>query len=263
MKLRSMPGLFLALTAFASTLTASAEQVTVAVASNFLGPLKELAAEFEKESGHQVRISSGSTGKLYAQIVHGAPYDVFLAANKREPARLEKEGLAVAGTRFTYALGRLVMWSADASLIQGDGSALLHSGRIDTVAMANPRTAPYGAAAQAVLQALQLKNGDLRVVRGENIGQAFQYAASGNAQIGFVALSQVRDPNNTITGSLWIIPSELYPAIAQQAVLLQRAAGSDVARAFLSFLQGDRVRQALVARYGYGAPSPMLATDMR
>ncbi len=238
---------------------ALAETVSVAVASNALGAAKTLSEVFEGETGHEVKVSSGSTGKLYAQIVNGAPYDVFLAANEREPKRLEDAGLSVAGTRFTYALGKLVLWSADGAAIQGDGVALLKAGDFNRLAIANPRNAPYGVASMEVLKAMyvdqQLKR---KLVRGENIGQAFQYVASGNAELGFIAMSQLVGASQSIEGSLWMVPSEMYSPVRQQAVLLKRAEHSEAAAAFIEFLQSAPAKEILVQRYGYGV-EPALA----
>lgn len=233
---------------------AAADTVSVAVASNFLAPLRALSETFERQSGHRLRISSGSTGKLYAQIAHGAPFDVFLAANEREPARLEREGLAAADSRFTYALGRLVLWSRAPDRIPGDGAALLQAGSFGRLAIANPKTAPYGAAAMAVLRHLGLAEALAgKLVRGENIGQAFQYVASGNVELGLVAFSQVLATEEP--GSVWQVPDAWYPPIAQQAVLLERAQGAQAAEEFLAFLKSDAVRRELMARFGYGMPA--------
>ncbi len=225
----------------------AAQEVRVAVASNFLAPAKALARAYETAEGVPVKLSSGSTGKLYAQIVNGAPFDIFLAANRREPERLEAEGGAVKGSRFTYALGRLVLWSADARLVE-DPRSVLEAGDYRRLALANPRTAPYGAAAVAVLEALGLRQKlDERLVYGENIAQAYQFVATGNAQLGFIARSQLPEGK----GSSWIVPEDLYPPIEQQAVLLQRAADKARARAFMEYLRGPEAG-ALVESFGYG-----------
>ncbi len=243
--------IWLALFGFA----ARADVVSVAVAGNFLAPIKLLAQEFERSSGHQLRVSAGSTGKLYAQIVNGAPFDVFLAANAAEPTRLEQAGVAVAGTRFTYARGRVVLWSADAQRIRDNGPALLASGGFRRIAIANPRTAPYGAAAMAVLENLGVRARiEPLLVQGEDIGQAFHYTASGNADAGFIAYAQLRDPANRIVGSAWVVPEDLYPPIRQQAVLLARARDKPAARAFLIFLQGPQAAR-VIEQYGYGLKS--------
>ena len=237
------------------SLPSRAELVSVAVASNFLAPARALAQAFEKASGHAARLSAGSTGKLYAQIVNGAPYDIFLAANEREPARLELAGAAVPGTRFTYARGRLVLWSADPRRVPAQGEVLLKSGHVGRLAIANPRTAPYGSAAVAALRALGVyERIGPSLIRAESIGQAFQFAASGNADLGLVALSQIEDPNNRIRGSAWLVPADLYPSIRQQAVLLARGRDNVGARAYLEFLKGAEAT-AVIKAYGYGIES--------
>ena len=233
-----------------------AREVRLAVASNFLGPVYEIAATCEAESSHKVIISSGSTGKLYAQIVNGAPYDLFLAANSREPERLEEEGQIQPDTRYTYALGVLALWvpggeSHDITDARGAFAAM--DGQ--RVAIANPRTAPYGAAAAAVLedwdQWVALKG---RLIRGENISQAYQFVASGNAGSGFVALSQLLDPKRPPAGRYWRIDDSLYPPIRQQVVLLKRAAGNPAAEAFWRYLKSPLARERIAA-FGYGLDS--------
>ena len=246
-------GLF-GLLLLACSVTVLAEPLRVAVASNFLMPAKELAARFEKTSGQAVTLSAGSTGKLYAQIVHGAPFSVLLAANATEPERLEEEGLAVSGSRFTYAAGRLVLWSLDPDLLKaGGGEDLIRRGDFGRLAIANPKTAPYGAAAVQTLRALAQDPASLgpRVVRGENVSQTYQFIATGNVDLGFVALSQVSNPQRPAQGSFWIVPEDLHEPIEQQAVLLTRAAEDIQAKAFLAYLQGPVARE-LIAAYGYG-----------
>ncbi len=232
-----------------------AGEVTVAVASNFLNPFKQLIPVFEKKSGHTVRTVSGSTGKLYAQILHGAPFEVFLAADSERPRLLEKNRQAMAGTRFTYARGKIVLWSADPRRIAADGESTLHLKNFEHLALANPKTAPYGKAAYTILKRLNLWEAlSSTVVRGENIGQTFQFVATGNAEIGFVALSQVLDPRLKIRGSRWIVPEHLYDAIDQDAVLLTRGRSQPAARAFLKFLKSDATR-TMIQTYGYGLKS--------
>ncbi|MCG6862680.1 MAG: molybdate ABC transporter substrate-binding protein [Chromatiaceae bacterium] len=233
-----------------------AEPLRVAVASNFLMPAKALADRFEQASGYQVSLSTGSTGKLYAQIVNGAPFSVFLAANAAEPRRLEAQGKVVAGSRFTYAVGRLVLWSRDpAQLAAGDGADLIRNGEFARLAVANPKTAPYGMAALQAMQALGLDPATLgrRLVRGENVSQVYQFTASGNADLGFVALSQVSNPEKPAAGSYWLVPSDLHEPIEQQAVLLDDSPNDEGARLFFDFLKGPKSRE-LIARYGYGTP---------
>lgn len=232
----------------------SAASLRVAVASNFLMPARALAQRFEAMNGQEISISAGSTGKLYAQIVNGAPFAVFLAANAAEPKRLEASGHAVPGSRFTYATGRLVLWSRDPALFaKRDGADLIRQGSFARLAVANPRTAPYGSAAVQAMRTLGVQPESLgsRLLRGENVSQAFQFVASGNADAGFVALSQVRNPERPLHGSRWLVPAELHDSIEQQTVLLIRGSDDRDARAFLDFL---RLPEALevIAAYGYG-----------
>jgi len=248
------PILSLLLAAALTPLIAGAADVQVAVAANFLSTGRTLATRFEADHGDHVLISSGSTGKLYAQISHGAPYDVFLAADAHRPAVLEREGLTVPGSRFTYARGRLVLWSRDPRRIDAQGEVLVQ-GQLQRIALANPKTAPYGTAARAVLIHLNLwQPYQSRLVRGENVGQTFQFAASGNVGAAFVALSQVRQLPTAQRGSHWLVPESLYPPIEQQAVLMRRAAGNDAARAFVRFLRSAQARELITAA-GYGAPA--------
>jgi len=233
---------------------AAAGETTAAVATNFTNPARTLIARFETGTGHRVHLVTGSTGKLYAQILHGAPFDVFLAADRARPQLLEAEGRAAAGTRFTYARGRLVLWSATAGYIKENPAAQLKAAAFNRLAIANPKTAPYGQAARAVLLRLGLWDTlQPKLVRGENIGQAFQFVATGNAELGLVARSQVRDPNLTTPGSGWDVPPGWHPPLDQDAVLLERGAANAAARAFLDYLKGPAAR-ALIEQYGYAVP---------
>ena len=232
--------------------TVAAETVQVAVATNFLGTLHEIAVGFEQDAGHHVVLSSGSSGKLYAQIKHGAPFDVFFSADVRRPKLMEETGLAVEGSRFTYAIGRLVLWSPDPNMIMDNGRVVLSEGRFEHLAIANPKTAPYGTAARSTLQALGLWNRvKARIVQGENIGQTFQFVFSENAQLGLVALSQVVDPRIK-SGSRWNVPENLYEPLHQQAVLLVRGQDNEAAKAFLDYVKGPKARK-LIERFGYGS----------
>lgn len=232
---------------------ATAETVRVAVASNFLATLKTLADRFEAAHGTAVVVSSGATGALYAKIRHGAPYDVFLAADARRPALLERDGLAVADSRFTYARGRLVLWSRRPGLLE-DGAAALSDGRIARLALANPKTAPYGVAAVETLAHLGLWPAVAdKVVRGENVGQTLQFAITGNVDAAFLALAQIRHPAHRGEGSAWIVPAAYHRPLDQQAVLLSSAADRDGARAFLDYLRGPEAR-ALIREHGYDLP---------
>ena len=226
------------------------DYVTVAVASNFASTARDISAEFSQESGFRVRITTASTGKLYAQIVNGAPFDILLAADAARPLRLETGGAGVRGTRFTYALGALVLWSRQADDCR-DALQRADGGRI---AIANPETAPYGAAAKSFLQQSGLWDsiGD-RLVVGENISQTLQFAASGNAELGFIARAQLRTPSLPPASCSWPVPETMHAAIEQQAILLQRGAGTLGAEAFLRFLRGEAGR-AIILRHGYGLP---------
>ncbi len=228
-----------------------ADEVQVAVAANFTAPMQDIAQAFEQDTGHRVVAAFGSTGQLFAQISHGAPFEVFLAADDTTPARAESERLAVAGSRFTYATGALALWSADTNLIN-DGEQLLRSGDFQHLAIANPKTAPYGLAATQVMQALNLTNAlKPKLVEGQSIGQTYQFVASGNAQLGFVALSQVSRNGEITSGSAWQVPAALYEPIHQDAVLLSKGANNIAATALLDYLKGERAA-AIISRYGYG-----------
>lgn len=228
-----------------------AAEIRVAVASNFLIPIKTIAREYEQETGDKLIISAGSTGKLYAQIMHGAPFDVFLAANEREPERLEKEGYALSGSRFTYARGRLALWDPKGLYRQASLEAVLKSGDYQRLSVANPLTAPYGAAAIDVLQTLKLDQlVQARLLRGENVSQAYQYVASGAADLGFVALSQLKASSNVQPNSFWIVDEVMHAPILQQAVLLNRARENSRAQAFLEYLKNPQ-GQARIERFGY------------
>ena len=234
-------------------LSAQADEVRVAVAANFATPLKTLAAEFEKESGHTLALSAGASGKLYAQIKSGAPFDVFLSADDETPSRLEKEGDAVSVSRFTYAVGRLVLWSAQPNTVDAQG-AVLKTGNFKHLALAAPHLAPYGAAAvQTMTQLGLLAALKPRFVQGESIGQTYSFVASGNAELGFVALSQVFENGRINQGSGWIVPASLHEPLRQDAVLLARSRDKAAARALLAFLQGSKAR-GLIRAFGYEAP---------
>lgn len=230
-----------------------AGELLVAQAANFLKPMEEIGAAFERASGHTVRISAGSTGKLYAQIKHGAPFDLFFAADQRRPRLLEEEGLTVPGRRFTYAVGRLTLWSRDPDRITGDGAAVLCRGSFEHLAIANPKTAPFGNAAVQTLEKLGLYDGlHSKIVQGENVGQAFQFVFSGNAELGFVSLSQVLDPRIGGEGGRWDVPPQLHDPLKMDAVQLTRSEGNAAARALLDFVKGEAAR-AIIERYGYSA----------
>ncbi|MEH6491954.1 molybdate ABC transporter substrate-binding protein [Halopseudomonas sp.] len=230
--------------------SAQAGKVTVAVAANFTAPMQAIADAFTEDTGHQLTPAFGSTGQLYAQISHGAPFDVFLAADASTPAKLEAEGRTVTGSRFTYATGALALWSAQTGLVDAKG-AVLHSDRFQHLAIANPKTAPYGLAALQVMQGMQLADSLApRLVEGQSIGQTYQFVASGNAELGFVALSQIYRNGELSSGSAWQIPTALHDPIRQDAVLLQRGANNQAARALLAYLQGERAK-TIIRTFGY------------
>lgn len=238
------------LLALSCTVAAHAGEVQVAVAANFAGPMEKLAAEFARDTGHKAIVATGATGKFYAQIRNGAPFEVLLAADDETPARLEREGKAVAGSRFTYATGRLVLWSAREGMVDG-GAAVLKGDGYKHLAIANPRTAPYGAAAVATLDKLGLSaTVQPRIVQGENIAQAWQFASTGNAELGFVAQAQVWRDGKFTAGSGWIVPSTMHEPIRQDAALLFKGRDNPAARALLDYLRGDKAR-ALIRTFGY------------
>ena len=233
--------------------TAQAGEVSVAVAANFAMPMQLLVSQFEKQTGHKARLSIGATGKLYAQIKSGAPFDVFLAADDETPARLEKEGDAVAGSRFTYAVGQLVLWSANTKLVDPQGR-ILASGGFKHLALASPSLAPYGAAAVQRLTGLGLVGAlTPRFVQGVSIGQTYSFVATGNAELGFVALSQIYANGKITGGSGWIVPSRLHRPLRQDAVLLERARNNPAATAWISFLKTAQSK-AVIRSFGYETP---------
>ena len=232
------------------TLNALAGQVSVAVAANFNAPMQRIAQAFEQETGHKVILSVGSTGNFYAQIRHGAPFEILLAADDETPLRLEKEGLGVAGSRLTYAIGKLVLWSRQPGLVDDQGE-VLRSGQFQRLAIANPKLAPYGAAALETLNQLGvLKNLQPKFVQGENIAQTYQFVASGNAALGFVALSQVWVEGKPVPGSAWVVPGHMHTPIQQDAIVLQKGQGQLAAQALMRFLRSDKAR-AIIRSFGY------------
>lgn len=243
-------GIVLALLAGVALQSVRAGEVNVAVAANFTDATRDIVPLFEKATGHTVKVSYGSTGKLYAQIEHGAPFEVFLAADSKRPIMAERDGLAVKGSRFTYAVGKLVLWSPQEGAFK-NGELYLHTGDFKRLAIANPKTAPYGQAAQQVLTFIglweRLKG---RLVRGDSIAQTFQFAATGNVEAGFVAKSQVEAWKES-KGTTWVIPQQYYNPIEQQAVLLKKGESDEAAKAFIAFLKGDAARQVITS-YGYG-----------
>ena len=231
-------------------ITLQADKLKIAVATNFLHPLSLIAHEFESQTGHSITLIPGSTGKLYAQIINGAPYDAFFAADVNRPLTLELKGVAQPGSRFTYAIGQLVLWSPDRHSLVADIQHLPRQ-NFRFLAIANPELAPYGRAARQVLQAYNVWDRlQGRMVRGENIGQTFQFVISGNAEVGLIAFSQLKHSAKKAQGTFWIVPPEKYDPIEQQAVLIKsnKAAGE-----FLSFCRSDTALKIIHA-YGYHTP---------
>lgn len=230
------------------SLPALAEQVQVAVAANFLAPMQAIASQFKAATGHEAVVVSGSTGKLFAQVQNGAPFEVFISADSKTPKKLAATGLALADTQFTYAKGKLALWSPKADAVK-DESAL--KGDFAHLAVANPKTAPYGAATMEVLAKLGLTDTvSGKIVEGENIGQTFQYVATGNAELGFVALSQIYKDGKLSKGSAWVVPAEYYSPLTQDAILLKKGENNPAASALLTFLQGDQAK-TIIQQYGY------------
>jgi len=227
-----------------------AAEAQVAVAANFAEPIKAIAVVLEKTTGHTLKITVGSTGRLYAQIRNGAPFDVMLAADAKAPAQLEADGLAQPGSRFTYATGKLVLWSADAAKVDAQGAVLKTDG-FRKLAIANPKTAPYGAASIEVIDKLGLSASlTPKIVQGESIGQTYNFAFTGNAEIAFVAMSQVLEAGRLKGGSMWVVPQNLYVPIRQDAVLLKRGANNEAALALMKLLKSPNTRD-LIRSFGY------------
>jgi molybdate transport system substrate-binding protein len=244
--MRTVVGLFAAL----AVCVVRAAEVNVAVAANFTAPMHAIAESFEKDTGHQARLAFGSTGRFYAQIKNGAPFHVLLSADDETPARLVQEGAADPASRFTYAIGSLVLWSSKPGFVDDTGE-VLRRGAHGKLAIANPKTAPYGRAAIETLTRLGVLSAvEPKFVQGENIAQTFQFVSSGNADLGFVALSQVMQDGKVQNGSVWIVPADLHDPIRQDAVLLTRGRGNPAAHALLEYLKGDKARR-VIRSFGY------------
>lgn len=245
--------LFSPLLAFCAALLpvlAQAAEVNVAVAANFTGPMQQIAAQFEQATGHKAVIAYGTVGKFYAQIKNGAPFEVLVSSDDATPLKLENDGLALPESRFTYAVGKLVLWSASPGLVDDNGE-VLKRGDFRHLAIANPKVAVYGAAAVAALNKLGVYEPlQDKIVLGENITQSYQFAATGNAELGFVALSQIYKDGQFASGSHWLVPPELYPPLKQDAVLLSRGKANPAADALLGYLKSDAARTVIRA-YGY------------
>ncbi|MBB1608406.1 MULTISPECIES: molybdate ABC transporter substrate-binding protein [unclassified Pseudomonas] len=242
--------LSLALAACLATHAALADEVQVAVAANFTAPIQAIAKDFEKDTGHKLVASFGATGQFYAQIKNGAPFEVFLAADDSTPAKLEQEKAVVPGSRFTYAIGKLALWSPKDGYVDAKGEVLKQGG-FQHLSIANPKTAPYGLAATQVLDKLGLKDKLAgKIVEGQNIGQAYQFVSSGNAELGFVALSQIYKDGKVTAGSAWIVPADLYEPIRQDAVILEKGKDNAAAKALVDYLKGPKAA-AVIKAYGY------------
>lgn len=227
-----------------------AEEALVAVAANFSAPMQQIAVSFQKDTGHQLRMSYGATGGFYAQIKNGGPFDVFLSADQITPQKLEAEGLGVALTRFNYATGQLVVWSKQDGLVDDKGQVLRNK-NIQRIAMANPKLSPYGVAAWETMTALGLlEELKPKIVQGDNIAQTYQFVSTQNAQVGFVALSQVFANGQLTSGSGWIVPPHLYKPIRQDVILLKNGKDNLAAKAFLIYLKGEKAK-AVMKSYGY------------
>jgi molybdate transport system substrate-binding protein len=251
MKLPLLPSILLSAT-MAVTSQVHADEVSVAVAANFYAPMQKIALEFEKDTGHKIVAAFGSTGKFYAQIKNGAPFQMLLAADDETPARLVMENTALAGSQFTFAIGKLVLWSAKPAVVDGAGE-ILKKGGFDHIALADPKLAPYGAAAVEAMKALGVYDAlQAKIVTAENISQAYQFISSGNALVGFVALSQVLK-DRKIEGSAWIVPGTLYQPLRQDLVILEKGKGKPAAEALMKFLKGDKAK-AVIKSFGYELP---------
>lgn len=236
--------------ALALPASACADEVQVAVAANFAAPMQKIAAAFEQASGHKVLLSNGATGKFYVQIKNGAPFEILLSADDETPLKLEKEGAAVAGSHFTYAIGKLVLWSAKPDFVDSKGEVLKKAG-FEHLAIANPKLAPYGQAAVEAMKALSLYDTlSPKLVMGENIAQTHQFVTTGNAELGFVALAQVYENGKLKSGSAWTVPSSLYQPIRQDAVLLEKGKASPAADALMKYLKSEPAK-AIILSYGY------------
>jgi molybdate transport system substrate-binding protein len=227
-----------------------AAEVKVAVAANFAKTLEDITVQFEKDTGHKVLATPGATGKFYAQIINGAPFEVLISADDETPRKLAKEAKAIAETQFTYAIGTLALWSPDTNLVD-QGGGVLKTDKFKFLAIANAKVAPYGqAAVQTMLKLGVLTKIEPRVVQGENIAQTYQFVTSGNAQLGFVALSQITENGKVKSGSAWSVPQEFHDQIKQDAILLNNGKDSIAARALLDYLKSDKAKK-IIASYGY------------
>lgn len=242
--------LALTLLACAAFSSAHADEVQVAVAANFTAPIQAIAKDFEKDTGHKLVAAYGATGQFYTQIKNGAPFEVFLAADDSTPAKLESEKETVPGSRFTYAVGTLALWSATEGYVDAKGD-VLKANQYHHLSIANPKAAPYGLAATQVLDKLKLTDATkAKIVEGQNITQAFQFVSTGNAELGFVALSQIYKDGKVTSGSAWVVPAELHDPIKQDAVILNKGKDNPAAKALVDYLKGPKAA-AIIKSYGY------------
>jgi molybdate transport system substrate-binding protein len=247
---RFAPACLASLIAVFASSGAVADEVQVAVAANFTAPIQAIAADFEKDTGHKLVAAYGATGQFYTQIKNGAPFEVFLAADDTTPEKLEKEGDTVKGSRFTYAIGTLALWSAKQGYIDGKGEVLLKN-QYQHLSIANPKAAPYGLAATQVLAKLKLTEAtQAKLVEGQNITQAYQFVSTGNAELGFVALSQIYRDGKVSSGSAWVVPADMHDPIKQDAVILNKGKDNPAAKALVEYLKGPKAA-AVIKSYGY------------
>ncbi len=247
---RFAPACLASLIAVFASSGALADEVQVAVAANFTAPIQAIAADFEKDTGHKLVAAYGATGQFYTQIKNGAPFEVFLAADDTTPEKLEKEGDTVKGSRFTYAVGTLALWSAKEGYVDGKGEVLLKN-QYQHLSIANPKAAPYGLAATQVLAKLKLTEAtQAKLVEGQNITQAYQFVSTGNAELGFVALSQIYKDGKVSSGSAWVVPADMHDPIKQDAVMLNKGKDNPAAKALVEYLKGPKAA-AVIKSYGY------------
>ncbi|WP_434707225.1 molybdate ABC transporter substrate-binding protein [Pseudomonas sp. R1-1] len=247
---RFVPACLASLIAVFASSGALADEVQVAVAANFTAPIQAIAADFEKDTGHRLIAAYGATGQFYTQIKNGAPFEVFLAADDSTPQKLEKEGDTVKGSRFTYAIGTLALWSAKAGYVD-DAGEVLQKNQYQHLSIANPKAAPYGLAATQVLAKLKLTEAtQAKLVEGQNITQAYQFVSTGNAELGFVALSQIYKDGKVSSGSAWVVPAEMHDPIKQDAVILNKGKDNPAAKALVEYLKGAKAA-AVIKSYGY------------
>lgn len=247
---RFAPSCLVSLLAVFAIGTVQADEVQVAVAANFAAPIQAIAADFEKDTGHKLVAAYGATGQFYTQIKNGAPFEVFLSADETTAEKLEKEGDSVKGSRFTYAIGTLALWSAKKGYVDAKGD-VLKKNEYQHLSLANPKAAPYGLAATQVLEKLKLTEATkAKIVEGQNITQAYQFVSTGNAELGFVALSQIYKDGKVSSGSAWIVPASLHDPIKQDAVILNKGKDSAAAKALVEYLKGPKAA-AVIKSYGY------------